>query len=191
MPATRLFGNAVLSFFSKLSSGYWNLFDPTNGYVAIHARVLRELPLDKISKDYFFESDMLFRLNVMRAVVLDVPMKALYSEQSTSSLRIGRVALPFLYKHLRNLCKRIVYNYFLRDFNLASLELALGVAALVGGTWFGIDRWLRSVATGELASAGTVMLAALPVILGLQLLLGFLNYDIANVPDKPIQDLLP
>src|SRR5690606_32001950 len=74
MPRIRLIGNAVLSFMTKFSSGYWNLFDPTNGFTALHADVARYLPLSKISKRYFFESDMLFRLNTLRAVVHDIPM---------------------------------------------------------------------------------------------------------------------
>ena len=60
MPPMRLFGNAMLSLLTKLSSGYWDLFDPTNGFTAIHADAARFLPFDKISKRYFFESDMLF-----------------------------------------------------------------------------------------------------------------------------------
>jgi len=69
MPGLRLFGNAVLSFMTKLSSGYWDLFDPTNGYTAIHVDVARHLPFNKISSRYFFETDMLFRLNTLRSVV--------------------------------------------------------------------------------------------------------------------------
>ena len=66
MPWLRLIGNAGLSFLSKMSTGYWELFDPTNGYTAIHAALVRELPLGKLSRRYFFESDILFRLNVLR-----------------------------------------------------------------------------------------------------------------------------
>src|SRR6185369_13889923 len=79
MPGVRIAGNAMLSLFAKLSTGYWQLFDVTNGYTAIHARVLKRLPLDKISQRYFFETDMLFRLNTVRAVVVDVPMDARYA----------------------------------------------------------------------------------------------------------------
>lgn len=60
MPFVRIFGNTSLSFVNKLSSGYWNVMDPTNGYTAIHASALSALPLSKIEKRYFFESDMLF-----------------------------------------------------------------------------------------------------------------------------------
>src|SRR5688572_26336234 len=89
MPMARLLGNAVLSFMSKASSGYWTLFDPTNGYTALHAAALRRLPLEKLSPRYFFETDLLFRLNTVGAVVEDVPMPALYGEES-SNLRVAR-----------------------------------------------------------------------------------------------------
>src|SRR5438309_8634067 len=121
MPAIRLLGNALLSFVSKLSSGHWSIFDPTNGYIAIHSRVLAELPLEKIHPRYFFESDMLFRLNTIGAVVEDVPMRAKYAGEH-SSLRVGRVWLPFLANHLRNAAKRILYNHFLRTCSAPSVE---------------------------------------------------------------------
>jgi len=95
MPAVRILGNAVLSFLSKLSTGYWDIFDPTNGYTAIHARVLKSLPLDRISPGYFFETDMLFRMNTVRAVVVDVPMDAVY-EGGSSNLRISRILGEFM-----------------------------------------------------------------------------------------------
>jgi len=189
MPALRLLGNALLSFVSKLSSGYWNIFDPTNGYVAIHSRVLAELPLGKIHQRYFFESDMLFRLNTIGAVVEDVPMQARYAGEH-SSLRVDRVLFPFLFNHVRNFGKRIVYNHFLRNFSAASVELALGLVCLLFGVVFGAIRWCDSITSGVPVTAGTVMLAALPVILGSQLLLSFLNYDVRNIPQIPLQKRL-
>lgn len=185
MPALRLMGNGLLSFITKLSSGYWNIFDPTNGYIAIHARVLAELPVEKINKRFFFESDMLFRLSTIAAVVEDVPMSARYAGES-SNLRISRILIPFLLGHLRNLSKRIMYNHFLRNFSVASVELALGLLSLAFGVTFGAFRWYQSIASGVPATAGTAMLAALPIILGSQLLLSFLNYDIRNTPQVPL-----
>ncbi|HYM86706.1 MAG TPA: glycosyltransferase, partial [Pseudoxanthomonas sp.] len=189
MPAARILGNAALSFMTKISSGYWDLFDPTNGYTAIHARVVRGLPLDKISQRYFFETDMLFRLNIIRAVVADVPMEARYGSE-TSNLRISRVLFDFSFKHLRNTCKRLFYNYFLRDLSLASIELLLGLLFLGVGTAMGVTFWAQSSATGVTTSAGSVMLVALQVIVGIQLLLGFLAYDIASVPRRTLHRLL-
>ena len=128
MPTIRLFGNAVLSFFNKISSGYWNLFDPTNGYTALHRDVARSLPFARISERYFFESDMLFRLNTLQAVVVDIPMNATYGDE-VSNLRISKVAGEFFKKHIKNTCKRIFYNYYLRDLSLASLQLPLGACS--------------------------------------------------------------
>lgn len=185
MPPLRLFGNAVLSFLTKLSSGYWSIFDPTNGYTAIHRAVLAELPLDKIANDYFFESDMLFRLNTVRAVVRDIPMRAVYGDER-SGLRIARIVPRFLKLHYINFLKRIFYNYLLRDFQLASMALLTGLPMLVFGFLFGVSAWLDSVGTGIPASAGTVMLSSLPVLMGVQLLLLALTYDIQTQPSTPI-----
>lgn len=189
MPATRLFGNAVLSFMSKLSTGYWKLFDPTNGYTAIDARVAAYLPLDRISQRYFFETDMLFRLNTLRAMVVDVPMDAFYGDEQ-SNLHIRQIVFEFLGKHARNFFKRIFYNYFLRDVSLASLELLAGVLLLSFGLIFGLSQWYTAVATGEATPLGTIMLAALPVLSGLQFLLAFFSYDISSTPTTGISDLL-
>ena len=109
MPKARLFGNAILSFMTKLSSGYWDLFDPTNGYTAIHSDVAKHLPFKKISRRYFFETDMLFRLNTLRAVVVDIPMDAKYGDE-VSNLKISKILGEFLYKHIRNFFKRVFYN---------------------------------------------------------------------------------
>lgn len=189
MPRMRIFGNAVLSFLTKISSGYWDVFDPTNGYTAIHARVLARLPLGKISRRYFFETDMLFRLNIVRAVVVDVPMDARYGEE-TSSLRIPRILFDFSVKHFRNMGKRLFYNYFLRDMSLASIELLLGAGFILSGVLMGLWFWVQSASTGVFSSAGSVMLVALQVIVGIQLLLGFVAYDIASVPRRILHTLL-
>lgn len=188
MPSVRLFGNAVLSLMSKFSSGYWDVFDPTNGYTAIHSRVAAHLPLSRISRRYFFESDMLFRLNTLRAMVVDIPMTARYNDE-VSHLKVSRIFGEFLLGHARNFAKRIFYNYFLRDLSAASLQLVLGILLMTAGTTFGLLKWLFNPANP--ATAGTVMLAALPIMLGLQLVLAFLMWDMQSVPRIPIHPRLP
>lgn len=189
MPAVRLFGNSVLSLLCKLSSGYWHVFDPTNGYFCCHAEVLRRLPLHKVAQRYFFESDMLFRLGIARALVLDVPMSAVYADEK-SSLRIGTVVLPFLASHVKNFLKRVCYRYFLLDFNVASVELVVGFILLALGTGVGISGWRESIGTGVTASAGTVMLAALPFITGMQLLISAINFDVTDEVRVPLHRLI-
>lgn len=184
MPPIRLLGNAVLSLMAKLSTGYWDLFDPTNGYTAIHADVARHLPYDKVSRRYFFETDLLFRLNTLRAVAVDVPMDAKYGDE-VSNLKISKIIGEFLAKHARNFFKRIFYNYYLRDMSLASIELPLGLLLFFFGVSFGGFHWLKSAQAGVATPAGTVMLAALPILMGLQFMLAFLGHDILSVPRRP------
>lgn len=189
MPTIRLVGNAALSFMSKLSTGYWGIFDPTNGYTAIHAKVASHLPMEKISKRYFFETDMLFRLNTLRATVIDIPMDAVYGDEE-SNLRITKILPEFLAKHLRNTFKRIFYNYYLRDMSVASLQLPAGIFLMLFGMIFGITHWIQSSALNIPSPAGTVMLAALPVLAGLHLLLAFIANDVMNQPVRPMHKLL-
>lgn len=189
MPRIRLFGNAVLSFLSKFSTGYWNLFDPTNGYTALHLSMLDLVPLRKIADRYFFETDLLFRLYCVRAVARDVPMVAVYGDER-SSLRVTRVLGPFLAGNIRNLIKRTFYGYFLRDFNVASIQLLLGPPLLLAGTTFGAWHWWLAATEGRVATAGTVMIGALLIIVGIQLTLAALSFDVANVPTQPLHPML-
>jgi len=189
MPAIRLLGNSVLSLFNKISSGYWDIFDPTNGYTAIHSNIVKKLPLKKISERYFFETDMLFRLSTLRAVVIDIPMDAKY-ENEESNLRISEVLFEFLFKHLRNAFKRIFYNYYLRGMTAASFELPLGIMLSSFGFVYGLVNWVAGMNSGVSNSSGTVILSAMPLIIGIQFLIAFLSYDVYSVPTKPIHKIL-
>lgn len=186
MPRGRLFGNALLSFAAKFSTGYWNLFDPTNGYVALDLRLLPYLSPERVARRYFFETDLLFRANLVRARVLDIPMRAVY-EDETSHLSAFREGPKFLAGHARNFFKRLAYSYFIRDFSLASVELVVGTLCIL----FGIGVAVPSLLTPEPESAGTVMLASLPIFTGILLLLGAVNYDIRSTPDTAIASRLP
>lgn len=189
MPRYRIIGNVVMSFVSKFSSGYWNIFDPANGFIAIHASALRILPLERISNDYFFESDLLFRLNTLRAVVIDVPMHAQYGDEQ-SHLDVFASLPTFIGKHIGNFAKRIFYSYFLRNFSVASIQWLLGPLLLLFGVGFGLHAWRVAESAGLAATAGTVMLAALPIIIGLQFILAAIDYDVRSVPTVPLHRLL-
>ena len=189
MPTRRLIGNAGLSFLAKVSSGYWDLFDPANGYTALHAGVSGLLPAARIHKRYFFESDMLFRLGTLRARVVELPLEAIYGNE-TSHLNDWYCLLTFPFLHLRNTIKRVLYNYFLRNFSTASFNLVIGLALIGLGGGHGAYIWAKNAGTGTLASAGTVMLSALPFLTGVQLLLSFLTHDMQMTPSVPIHPYL-
>lgn len=189
MPTIRLLGNTGLSFISKLASGYWSNMDPTNGYTAIHTAVLAHLPLDKIANRYFFESDMLFHLGMLRAVVADIPMHARYQDEA-SNLSIVRTLFSFPVRYLKCIVKRIFYHYLLRDFNLGSFCFVVGSILTLGGTGFGAWKWYSLSTLGIQASSGTVMLAALPIIIGIQFLMSSIQFDIMNAPKSVIYPFL-
>lgn len=189
MPTVRLIGNAGLSFINKIVSGYWNIMDPTNGYTALKLDLLPALPLNKIAKRYFFESDMLFRLNVAKAVIQDIPMHSKYAEEE-SNLSVTKVLFTFPPMYLTRFAKRIFYNYFLRDFNLGSIALIFSSLSIILGSLFGLYHWFNAYTTGVSTPTGTIMLAVLPIIIGFQSLLFFLQQDISSVPTKVISDHL-
>lgn len=188
MPTIRVLGNAALSFAAKMSTGYWNIFDPTNGFTAIEAQVAKMVRGKRISQRFFFETDLLYHLGTLRAVVRDVPIPARYADE-VSNLRIGAIVGPFALKHLRNFLQRVLGQYFVRDFSVASLELVFGLFLILFGVGYAAH-YLAIRAPGQSASAGVVMAAALPVILGFQLLLQAANFDVLNVPSRPIHPYL-
>ncbi len=185
MPVIRIFGNSMLSLINKFVNGYWNLMDPTNGFVAIHKNALKLIPLEKIENRFFFESDMLFRLSIIKAVVVDVPMMAHYANEK-SNLSISHSAFSFPFKYLNRFLKRIFYNYFLREFNIASLELLFGNIFMIFGILFGGYFWMKSINTGIVATSGQVMIASVPILIGFILLLLALHVDLISIPNKPL-----
>jgi glycosyltransferase involved in cell wall biosynthesis len=189
MPKARIFGNLFLSFLTKLASGYWNIMDPTNGFLAIHASVAKLLRPNKVARRFFFESDMLYHLSLIGAKVMDLPMTSTYGDE-VSNLKIGNVILPFLAGNLSNTMKRIVYKYFIRDFSVASLELLLGIPLIAFGFSFGLVSWISHGVAGTLTPLGTIMLSALSFLTGLQLLLAFINYDINTMERSALHPLL-
>jgi dolichol-phosphate mannosyltransferase len=188
MPTVRVLGNAALSFAAKLSTGYWNIFDPTNGFTAIQAQVAKMVMRRRVSRRFFFETDLLYHLGTLRAVVRDVPIPARYADE-VSNLRISGIVGPFALRHMRNFVQRVLGQYFVRDFNVASLELVFGLFSMLFGAGYAAH-YLAARMPGQAASAGVVMAAALPVILGFQLLLQAANFDVLNVPSRPIHPYL-
>lgn len=185
MPLIRWIGNAGLSFLTKAASGYWDIFDPTNGYTAIHASMVPLLDTDKIHRRYFFESSMLIKLGMIRAVIQDVEIPAKYQDE-VSSLSEWKALFEFPPRLLAGFLRRLLVQYFVRDFGVFSMLLVSGLGFSAFGLLFGIYHWYFSSVTATIASTGTVMIAVLPLILGSQLLIQSMVVDMQNVPKEPL-----
>ena len=186
MPKIRLFGNIMLSFLTKIASGYWDIFDPTSGYTAIHKEALSRLNIDRLNKRYFFETDMLIHLYRIHAVVKDVEVSINYGNE-VSQLQPLRATPTFAYRLIKAFFTRILWRYFLVDFTAVSLFILLGLPLLLYGTGFGIYHWISNVMAGISTPTGTIMIAVVSLFFGFQFLLQAVVLDIQNLPKYPLQ----
>ncbi|MFH1185087.1 MAG: glycosyltransferase family 2 protein [Chloroflexota bacterium] len=189
MPLIRRIGNMGLGFLAKAATGYWNLFDPTNGFLAIRVEALAQLPLDQIDRGYYFELSMLSHLYLLGAVVQDVPMPALYRNE-VSNLAVERVLLEFPFKLLGTFVRRVMLKNFLYDFSMVSIYVLVGLPLLLFGMFFGGIKWVQYWSLGVPAPTGTVILPTLSVLLGIQLLLSAVESDLRSVPKHPLSNPL-
>lgn len=189
MPFIRRVGNMGLAFLAKAATGYWHMFDPTNGFNAIRAEVLAQLPLDKIDRTYYFETSMLANLYLIGAVVKDIPMPARYQGE-VSSLLIHRILFEFPLKLVNTFLRRLLLKNFIYDFSMGSIYLLTSVPLLLFGLTFGIYKWIQYASIGIPAPTGTVMLPTLSVLLGIQLLLSAIEIDLRSVPTEPLSSPL-
>lgn len=185
MPTIRRAGNMALSFLTKAAVGYWDCFDPCNGFVAIRGDILAQLPLHAIGKSYFFETSMLSQLNLLGALVRDIPMPARYGDEITHMSHL-RVLLEFPCRLLGCFCRRLVLKNFVYDFSMETIYLLTGLPLLLMGSFYGGSNWIHYSSTGESAPTGTVVISAMLIILGFQLLLSAVGEDLRSVPREPL-----
>ena len=181
MPFVRRFGNLALSFLTKMATGYWNNFDPTNGYFAIRSSVLKDIEFEKLSNRYYFETSLIAELYFLRARIKDIAMPAIYGDEK-SSMKVWKMPFIFSSKLCNTFFKRIIKNYFLYDFNIASIYLIFGLPLFLFGVIFGFFEWIYYSSNNIFAPTGTIMLITLTIILGFQLLLQAIHFDIVNAP---------
>ncbi|QHI35220.1 Undecaprenyl-phosphate mannosyltransferase [Kordia antarctica] len=181
MPFTRKVGNLGLSFLTKAASGYWNNFDPTNGFFAIKVELLKKLDFKNIHRDYYFESSLISELYFHEARIKDVPMPANYGDEK-SNMQIWKIPFIFIPKLTKTFFKRILKSYFIYDFNIASVYLVFGFPMFLFGLVYGIYNWIHYASLGEFTPTGTIMLITVSLILGFQLLLQAIQFDISKAP---------
>jgi glycosyltransferase involved in cell wall biosynthesis len=129
MPKWRFVGNVGLTFLTKLASGYWNVLDPVNGFLATRADVLQNVPLAKVSRRYFFETDLLIRLNIAEARVVDIPLPARYGDEH-SALSVPRALFAFPPRLLAGLVRRIFWRYLFYDVSPIAIFASLAVLSI-------------------------------------------------------------
>ena len=185
MPLVRRIGNMGLGFLTKAATGYWTIFDPTNGFIAIRRDALKQLHLKAIDNSFFFETSMLAHLYMIGAVIRDVPMPARY-EGEGSNLSIRKTLIQFPLKLLRTFLRRLILRNLIYDFSMMSIYLVSGLPLLLFGLIFGSIKWIQYAARNIPAPTGTVMLPTLSVIIGIQFLVAAIEIDLRSTPREPL-----
>jgi glycosyltransferase involved in cell wall biosynthesis len=180
MPLMRLVGNVALSFATKAASGYWNLFDPQNGYTAIKRSALVRIPLDRIAQGYAFENDLLIWLNIAGARAKDVPIPAVYGEE-VSSMKISRVMVSISRLLFVGFWRRMFRRHVLQSFSPVALLFFSGLALVLFGTVVGVWTFFETIGP-PVATAGTVLLSVAPLLTGIQMLVNAMILDIQATP---------
>jgi glycosyltransferase involved in cell wall biosynthesis len=178
MPVMRLLGNVALSFMTKLASGYWNLFDPQNGYTAVRRSALERIDLSRLHRGFAFENDLLITLNILGVRARDVPMPAIYGDE-VSSLRIHREAPRLAALLFRGFWRRMVLKYVFPSFSAIALLFFTGLALCPFGLVVGAYAVADSIGP-KAATAGTVLLAVAPMLTGIHLLVQALVLDMSE-----------
>lgn len=181
MPFIRKIGNLGLSFLTKAATGYWNNFDPTNGFFAIKTETLKLLDFEVIANRYYFETSLIAQLYFQDAVIKDIAMPAIYGDEK-SSMTVWKMPFVFLPKLIKTYINRIFKSYFVYDFNISSIYILIGTPLFLFGLIYGLYNWWFYSSQDIFAPTGTIMLVTLTIIVGFQLLLQAVHYDIIKAP---------
>jgi dolichol-phosphate mannosyltransferase len=181
MPGARLLGNSALTLLVRMSSGYWNCIDPTNGYIAIRADRLRRMKLERLADRFFFEISLLCRLGMHRADIAELDIPARYNG-ARSNLSIGKIVAGFPGQLGSVFLRRIIWQYVVSDMNVGSLFLIAGALLLAGGAALGATSWIEALRSGIPRTPGTVGVVFVPLFMGFQLLLNAILYDVQSAP---------
>lgn len=181
MPAIRRFGNLWLSFLSKTATGYWNCFDFNNGFLAISNKTLRLIDMDSLSNNYYFETSLISALYYQRATIKEIAMPAIYGDEK-SNMKVFNMPVYFTINLVKTFFRRIWRSYFVYDFNIGTIYLLFGMPLFFGGILYGVYNWYHYSHINQFTPLGTIMISALLIILGFQLLLQGLQFDIIRTP---------
>jgi glycosyltransferase involved in cell wall biosynthesis len=177
MPGLRLIGNSALTLLVRMTTGYWSGIDPTNGFLVMRARSLERISLDSLSDRYYFEISLLCAFGMRKVEIAEAEIPAVYNS-APSSLSIARVLLTFPFALAGSFVKRILWQYLIADMNVGSLLLLVGITLTSLSAYFGISWWHQALQSGIPTTPGSAILAFAPLMMGFQLLLNALLYDV-------------
>ncbi|MDQ3865838.1 MAG: glycosyltransferase family 2 protein [Actinomycetota bacterium] len=182
IPRSRYVGNAILSFLTKIASGYWHVADSQSGYTAVNLETLRLLDLGRVYRRYGFPNDMLVHLNVFNRRVRDYPSRPIYGVGERSGIKLRHVIPVISWLLVKGFFWRLREKYVIRDFHPLVLFYALGFFLFGVGMVLGVVETALRIA-GNAIPAATIVLVALLVISGLQLLLFAMWFDMESNKD--------
>ena len=176
IPKTRYFGNAILSFLTKIASGYWHVADSQSGYAAISLRALKTLDLDGIYKRYGMPNDLLVKLNVYQFRVRDIPVNPIYGVGERSHMKIYKIVFTLSFLLVKLFLWRVKEKYVIRDFHPLVLFYLLGFFLTPIGFVFGGYLLVYRIFVGTVAPT-SALFAAFFAISGLQSLFFAMWFD--------------
>ncbi len=184
IPKTRYFGNAVLSLFTKIASGYWHIADSQSGYTAINRKALHLIDWDKLYKRYGQPNDLLIRLNIENLRVVDVPVKPVYNIGEKSGIRLHKVIFTIPWLLLKGFFRRLRDKYVIRNFHPLVFFYMLGFILLFMTLPLCIRLFIVSAQTGEIPKVNLLALMFC-AIMGLQSIFFAMHFDMeANRDNK-------
>src|SRR5881398_354635 len=163
IPRYRYLENAVLSFLTKIASGYWHIADSQAGFTVVSLRTLQLLDLERIYTSYGFPNDMLVHLNVWNARVRDFQSRPIYGVGERSGIRIRRVVPRISWLLWKGFFWRMREKYVIRDFHPLVFFYFLGFLMTTVGLALGIFETVRRIG-GHAITPATIVLVALLLI---------------------------
>jgi dolichol-phosphate mannosyltransferase len=183
-PIVRFYGNIFLSFLSKLSTGYWDIFDPINGFTCIKNSILKKINLQKISDGYFFETDMLCNIYFLNGKVLDVPVKIKYYSNQIQNMSVLRETFNFFFKNISKIRKRIRLKYLSNNFTIGGFYIILTLIFFFSSLLIGGFNWIKyGLLLNVLAPTGIVLFSILSFFFSIIFFGFFIYFDTKNNPN--------
>jgi dolichyl-phosphate beta-D-mannosyltransferase len=179
MPKYRQFGNIFISLLTKFSTGYYSITDITNGCGWLRREIIEKVDFSIVEKRYDYETSMLTALSIANAKVIDHAVPAHYGDEK-STIKLIPTAWRNLKAVWKGFWRRIYYKYVLYGFHPVALFLFTGMFFLIISLLLAIFLLYVKLFAHQSPTAGSVMLAVLPFILGIQLTLTALTIDVSN-----------